>query len=282
MRKALLGILLFISFTHTFAARVFVSVLPLKYFVNRIGGDKVDVKVMVKAGQSPETYAPTPKQMALLEQTVIYYRIGVPFENVWLKKIRQINPNMKIIDLRKGIYLKKLVDGTDPHIWNSPKLVMHMAKTIRNSLIAIDSKNNQFYQSNYLAFRNDLVRLDTYIHAQLKHLQNRVFFVFHPAWGYFADAYGLKQIAIEKEGKQPGPRDIARIIDIAKRNRIRVIFVQPQFNKTQAQIIARSIQARIITVDALAEDYLHNMRRMANILGHACRGRFPCPPMCNE
>jgi zinc transport system substrate-binding protein len=251
--------------TQSIPIRVFVSILPIKYFVERVGGNNVDVSVMVRPGQSPETYAPTPQQMVGLSKAKIYYRIGVPFEDAWMKRIRRMNPSMQIVDLRKGITLRHLPVGIDPHIWTNPLLVVRMSETIRDSLINIDTKNSRVYEKNYSIFVNDLKKLDNYIRVKLKNLSSRTFLVFHPAWGYFADAYRLEQIAIEQEGKEAGPRDLENIAKIAKQKQIKVVFVQPQFNKTQAQAVANLIHAKIVVIDPLAENYLSNMYKVTDI-----------------
>jgi len=254
--------------TQNIPIRVFVSILPIKYFVERVGGDNVDVSVMVRPGQSPVTYAPTPRQMVRLSKAKIYYRTGVPFEDAWMKRIQRMNPSMQVIDLRKGITLRRFPIGTDPHIWTNPLLVMRMSETIRDSLIKVDAKNKRIYEKNYLVFVNDLKKLDNYIRFKLKNLSSRTILVFHPAWGYFADAYGLQQMAIEQEGKEAGPRDLENIAKVALQKHIKAIFVQPQFNKTQAQAIANLIHAKIVIIDPLAEDYLSNMYKVTNIFAN--------------
>jgi zinc transport system substrate-binding protein len=251
-------LLIFLPVLAMAEVNVFVSVLPLKYFVERVGGKRVDVSVMVGPGQSPETYAPTPKQMQQLTKTQIYYRVGVPFEIAWINKIKAINPRMQIIDLRSGIKLYP----SDPHIWTDPILVMQMAETIRDSLTKIDPAAKTIYQKNYIKFINDLKNLDQYIQAKLKNMPSHTFLVFHPAWGYFARQYGLEQIAIEKEGKEPGPQDLAKTISLAREKGIKLVIVQPQFSKSQAQMIASELGAKIVVLDPLAEDYLNNMQKV--------------------
>jgi zinc transport system substrate-binding protein len=266
--------------------KVFVSVLPLKYFVDRVGGDAVEVSVMVGPGRSPQTYEPTPRQMAELSRTQIYYRVGVPFEQVWIKRIADLNPHMRIVDLRKGIPLlyspahghgeegdhHEVKDQTgaaarkemDPHIWTNPRLVKIMAAHIRDTLAILAPDRKEEFAANYEAFAADLDRLDRYIRDRLKGVKHRKFLVFHPAWGYFAEAYGLQQVAIEAEGKEPGPRALAQIIDLARKDNIRTIFVQPQFSRTTAETVARAINGRVVAVDPLAEDYMENMRKAAD------------------
>ena len=267
MYKRIIGavILLLLPILAQAEVNVFVSVLPLKYFVDRIGGNRVNVSVMAGPGQSPETYAPTPQQMMMLSKTKIYYRIGVPFENTWIGKIAEINPNMQIVDLRSGIALLK---KGDPHIWTSPHLVMQMAKNIRDTLEQIDPRGRKIYEKNYIAFINDLKILDQYLRNNISHC---TFIVFHPAWGYFADNYGLQQIAIEKQGKQPGPKDLEKIIATARKQHVKLVIVQPQFSQAQAHMIANTIHAKIVVLDPLSEDYLNNMYKVADVFAHYAR-----------
>jgi zinc transport system substrate-binding protein len=260
---------------------VFVSILPQKYFVERVGGKHVAVSVMVGPGQSPETYEPTPNHLARLAKAHIYFGIGVEFEDVWIKRIAAANPSMRIIDMRGGIPPRELErsEGTrapaaqpelaDPHVWTSPPLVKIMAANIRDTLSQLDPAHRVAYGANYEAFAADLDRLDHDIRVLLENVSTRNFMVFHPAWGYFADTYGLKQIPIEAGGKEPGARTLAQVIDIGRRERVKVIFVQAQFSRRSAETIAQAIGARVVAVDPLAEDYMNNLRRVAREFAEA-------------
>jgi len=256
----------------------FVSILPQAYFVERVGGEQVDVSVLVGPGHSPATYEPTPKQMAELGKARLYFRIGVPFENVWMARISRANPNMKVIDTRRGIKLLPMKgydrDQTeqrhhdskvtkDPHIWLSLRLVKVQAQNICQALISEDPAHRAYYETNLRTFLHDLDKLDAEITEILKGLKARKFMVFHPAWGYFAHDYGLKQIPIEVEGKDPSARALAELIKYAKDEGIRVIFVQAQFSAKNAEAVARAIGGRIVRIDPLAKDYLYNIRKIA-------------------
>ena len=278
--------------------QIFTSVLPLKYFVERIGGERVAVQVMVGPGRSPATYEPKPRQMAALARTRLYYRVGVPFETVWITRIASLNPAMEIVDLREGLALRPLEDHhheeeveqrdehaghghdhghlhdhdheqhaeseeLDPHVWTDPNLVRQMAERIRATLSTADPAGAAVYQANYQVFVQDLAELDRFIRQQLAGVKARRFLVFHPSWGYFAAAYGLEQEAIEAAGKEPGPKALAKLIEQARKETIRVIFVQQQFSQATANTIARAIDGRVVAIDPLAEDYLANMRRTA-------------------
>ncbi|MBW2108755.1 MAG: zinc ABC transporter substrate-binding protein [Deltaproteobacteria bacterium] len=266
--------------------RVFVSIAPQAYFVKRIGADHVNVEVMVGPGQSPATYEPRPRQMAALGQASLYFRIGVPFESVWMERIAKANPHLCVIDTRHGITLLPIVPNNahrasarvnhahgmdDPHIWLSPRLVKIQAQNICDALIEQDRIHETDYRKNLKAFCKDLDALDATIAGLLRSLKDRTFLVFHPSWGYFARDYGLEQIAIETEGKPPSARALTRIIELAKQKNIRVIFVQKQFSKRSARAVAQAIKARVIEVDPLAQDYFDNMKRLAQTLAETLR-----------
>lgn len=269
---------------------VFVSILPQKYFVQQIGGKRVSVQVMVNPGANPATYEPKPAQMTALAKTSLYFSIGVPFENVWLKKIAAANPGMRVIHTDHEI-LKLTMDThhhfdgrersedrkeghqgiQDPHIWTSPPLVMIQARSILIALQTYDPSNSAFYESNYRRFINDLVDLDAEIRKILADKYGSSFLVFHPSWGYFARAYGLQQVAIEIEGKDPKPADLQYLISYARKKNIRAVFVQPQFSSKSAEIIARAIGARVLPADPLAADWAANLRNQALQLEAAAR-----------
>jgi zinc transport system substrate-binding protein len=256
---------------------VFVSILPQKYFVERVGGAQVAVSVMVGPGQSPETYEPTPRQMTALSDARLYFSIGVPFEDIWMKRILAANPALRQVPMQRGIALLPLAapngepGGTDPHVWTSPQRVKRMAASIRDALIEAEPGHRGEFESNYRAFIAQLDALDMEIRTILAPARGKSFMVFHPAWGYFAKDYGLQQIPIEAEGKEPGGRSLARVIDLGKRERIEVIFVQAQFSRRTAETIAAAIGARVVAVDPLAENYPQNLQRAARAFAAALK-----------
>lgn len=248
---------------------VFVSILPQKYFVERIGRERVAVAVMVGPGQSPATYEPTPRQMTALSRSQLYFSIGCAFEDTWMKRIQAANPALRVVPMQRGVAMLPLAGrggepgGTDPHTWTSPSRVKVMAATIRNALIEADAADRGEYESNYDAFIAELDALDRDIRAILAPLKGKPFLVSHPAWGYFANDYGLRQIPIEIEGKEPGARALARVIDLGRQEGVKLIFVQTQFSRRTAETVARAIGARVVAVDPLAEDYPENLLRVA-------------------
>jgi zinc transport system substrate-binding protein len=256
--------------------RAFVSVSPQRTFVRRIAGTQVQVEVLAQPGQDPHTYEPTPRQVTKLTQADFYVRIGVPFEDAWLPRIRAANPHMDVVDLRAGLDLSppggsKGQRDLDPHLWTSPLLVKRMGRYLCAYLSRRDPSGRAFYQAHYATFAADLERLDRDIRSTLAGLEQRSFMVFHPAWGAFAAAYGLTQIAIEQFGKEPGAKALGRLIDQARRQAIRVIFVQPQLDRKAARTLAAAIGGRVEVLDPLAEDYFANLRRVARRIAEARR-----------
>jgi zinc transport system substrate-binding protein len=251
--------------------KAIVSILPQEYFVKRVGGDYVEVQVLVPPGQSPETFEPTPRQMAALSVADIYFRIGLPFENQLVGKIAAANPRLKIVDTRDGITLHAediqhghgSASDMDPHIWLDPKLVEIQAANIARGLSEIDSTHRDVFERNLKEFQADLRRVDSLIAEVLAPLKGRTFYVFHPAYGYFGAAYGLKQKAVEVGGKEPGAKQLAELIDQAKKENVRIIFVQPQFSKASAETVAKAIGGAVVPLDPLAGNYLENLEKMA-------------------
>jgi len=299
---ALLALLLASNTGFSEPLQVFTSVLPIKTFVQKIGGEHVDVRAMVRPGFNPHTYDPTPQQISALAKTMLYVSTGVPFEKAWMKRIHSANPDMQILDARDGLTLRNMEahshgerdhhDGhddhadhkkhkehdkheqhdahdehaheQDPHVWVDPILVGKMIGNIRDKLSELDPGNAADYARNHDRFLAELKKLDQELNELLKPLPNRKFMVFHPAWGYFADRYQLIQVPIEHQGKEPGARRITALIEQAKQEKIKVIFVQPQFDKRQAGRVAQAIEGAVIAVDPLAVNYVENLRRVGH------------------
>ncbi len=261
---------------------IMVSILPQVDFVKRVGGDKVDINVMIPPGYSPATYEPSPKQMKDLQNTDIYFRVGhIPFEKIQILKMQNLNKKMKVIDTSQGITLRKLEShshgdensegehdegksGDDPHIWLSPKLVKKQVEYIYNTLVELDPNNKSYFTVNYNKFINDLDKLDAKLSKTFAPIKGKTVLVFHPAFGYLADDYGFEQKAIEIEGKEPSIAQIKNIIDEAKKDDVKVIFVQIQFSTKSAQAIAKEINGVVVQIDPLAKDYFDNLQNIAD------------------
>jgi len=258
--------------------RAFVSILPQASFVERVGGEHVAVEVLVGPGQSPHAYEPTPRQMAALAGSRVYFSIGVPFEKSLLGKLATMARDLRIVDTREGIPLRKMTDGhdegarhdhehpegtPDPHVWLNPRLAKLVAANIAKALKELDPQHAADYEANLKAFQADLDRVDARVAEALAPLRGKSFMVFHPAFGYFGDAYGLTQEAVEIEGKEPTARQLAALIEKAKARGVRVIFVQPQFSRAGAAAVASAIDGVVVPMDPLARNYIENLEVMA-------------------
>ncbi len=258
---------------------VTVSILPQKYFVERIGGDLVDVNVMVGPGMDPHTYEPQPAQMQSLATSKLYFSIGVEFEDAWLTKFQDTNPNLKFIDSGAGIEkIPMAAEGNhekgemDPHIWLSPTNVRSIAQIMATALSEADPQNNAIYQNNLNKFLQDIDALDEEIRASLDPLTSRKFITFHPSWGYFARDYNLEQISIEVGGNEPSASEMAALIDTAKKDDIHIIFAQPEFSTKAAETIATEINGQVILISPLAENWLENMKTITRSFSSALQG----------
>jgi zinc transport system substrate-binding protein len=256
---------------------VVVTVLPQHEFVERVGGDKVYITVMVPPGASPHTYEVTPAQMVQLSKARIYCKVGAPieFEIAWLDKLLAQNKDILVVDCSRGIDLIRSDDpdepGMDPHIWTSPRNAKLMVQNICAGLSQADPQNRTYYESNRDSYLKELDGLDTEMGALFKNAGSRTFIVYHPAWGYFARDYGLHQIGIEQEGKEPRAAYMSRLINEARRQDIKVIFVSPEFDSRNAEAIAREIGGRVIVIDPLAGNYLENMQKVATAFKEALK-----------
>ncbi len=275
---------------------IIVSILPQKAFVEAVGGDLVNVKELIPPGGSPATYEPKPSDLALVEKADIYFRIGhIPFEKSHADKFVGLNPNMKVVDTSVNVQLRHFGEheehsheheeneemhesheeeehdhaGVDPHIWLSPMQVKKQVDIIAQTLAQEDPANANTYNSNAEKFKNQLDALHTEIESQLGELKTDKLMVFHPAWGYFADEYGLEQIAIEQSGKEPTAQELQHIIEEAKEEEIKVIFVQSQFNKEIAESVAEEVGVVVVSINPLSEDYINNLRNVATTIAES-------------
>lgn len=263
--------------------RAFVSILPQAYFVERVGGEHVEVEVLVEPGQSPHSYEPTPKQMVKLAGAQVYFGIGVPFEKSLIAKIEKSHGNLKIVHTAEAVEPHAAAQGHehgrenhpehDPHIWLNPRLVKVIAASIARAFMDIDPAHAQDYEKNLTAFQGELDELDKRIAAILGPHRGKEFYVFHPAFGHFGEAYGLKQVAVEVEGKEPSAKQLAALIEKARREDVKVIFAEPQFARSSAEAVARATGARVETIDPLARDYLKNLEDIARKIRDALPGK---------
>lgn len=262
---------------------VITTIEPLAFLIEKIGGDKVSVSVMIPSHGNPHTYEPLPSQLKDLSQADLYVQVGsgIEFELSWLDKLLSMNKKMALCNAGKNIALIPLQErkfdhekinkddhdhdheGNDPHIWMSPKNVIVMTKNILDSLIAIDPGNEDFYTRNADQLIKQLTALIQEISSELSTLTYRTILVFHPAWGYFAKDFSLMQLAVESYGKEPTPKQLTEIIKETKEKNIKIIFASPQFSQKSANVIAQEIKGQVLLIDPLEKDYINNLKKAA-------------------
>jgi len=279
--KQLLALCLLLSTSLAFAKpNVIVSITPQKTFVQKIAKEMVNVTVMVAPGSSPHSYEPKPSQMIALSKADIYFTIGVEFEKVWLKKFESQNKNLPFVDISANVHKLAMSKhqhhkkheshetdnhiGFDPHTWLAPQNVAIMAQTIYENLIKISPQNAKEYKKNLETFLQEIKSTDKKIKTLLKDVPSHSkFMVFHPSWGYFANAYDLEQVAFEVEGKSPQPKEIIMIIEEAKEEKIKIIFTQPEFSDKSARIIAKEANITVEKISPLNPNWSQNLINMA-------------------
>ena len=263
------------------------TILPVEYFIEQIGSNSVEITTIVKANADPHSFEPKVSDMKKLENSDLFFAVGIEYEDVWLPKFSKTFPNLKVIKTQGNAHMPQDHDNHDghdhedeehhgdhdghdheefdTHIWLDPIMVKDQAKIIAQALSDEYPQNSQIYSQNLDKFNQEIDKLDSYIKDSLKDLKNRKFMVFHPSWGYFAKRYDLTQIAIESGGKEPKPAALARLIKRAKDENIKVVFISPGFSKKSAELIAKQTGAKLIEIDPLSKEWLEKKYKIADI-----------------
>ncbi len=256
---------------------VTVSILPQKYIVEKIAGDLVDVQVLVPPGASPSTYSLVPSQMKDLSRSKVWLRIGkIGFEDAWHEKIEQGNPDLKVFDtsrMAEWIAAEEEVHGDhvhlhgiDPHIWMSPEEVEQIAELTYQALADLYPDKSAAFNTNFEAFRSEIDVLDEDLIRQFDGLENRKFIIFHPALTYLARDYGLEQVSLEIDGKEPSAKHMSQLVKTAKDEGIRVVFIQKEFDQENARQLAEELDGEVVQIDPLNENWEEQIREIAEKL----------------
>lgn len=260
----------------TQAASIFVSVPPLIPVLKALDTDN-QVESLVTAGYSPATYSPTPRQLVALSNADIFVRSGLPYEAAWMSRIKAVNPSILVVDLRDGVDLLEHHhheghdehEDTDPHLWTDPVLIANQLDILAQALIKLTPDREQLIANNHLNYQQQLLNVDSQIRDLLAPYANNTFYVYHPAWSYFAKRYQLNQVSLERGGKDFGPHALEHVLEASRHNTHRVLFVQPQFDRRLAQRVADEIQGHVVTIDPLSEAYPMNLLDAATALKKA-------------
>ena len=240
---------------------VAVTIPPQAEFVEAVGGNRVQVTIMVPAGANPHTYEPKPSKLKEASTARMYAKVGtrIEFELEWLDKILSMSKRILLVDCSEGI---KVV-GSDPHIWLSPRNAKAMVQNIYEGLIQVDPSNKGHYARNKERYIQKLSELDKEITKALSRRKNREILVYHSEWAYFARDYNLEEVPIEKEGKEPSIRRVSTLIKQAKENNISKVFISPEFYTGSAKVIANEIGGEVVLVSTLQKNYVENMYHIA-------------------
>ncbi|MFH0965948.1 MAG: zinc ABC transporter substrate-binding protein [Planctomycetota bacterium] len=275
------------------AIRVLVSIPPQVFFVEKVGGRRVAARALVGPGQNPHTFEPTPREMTALADAALYFTIGIPFERKLVDRVRASNDRLRVVDSAKGVVFlvtesphkgeeeargdEHAHEGglPDPHIWLDPLRVKTIARNVATALSDADPDHASEYRANLETFERELDDLDARIARTLAGLAGREFYVFHPAWAYFAERYRLVEVSIETMGKEPGAKGLAERISEAKRKGVKAIFVQRQFSTKSARAIAEETGAELVMVDDLSARYIENLEDVAKKIAAALAGEAP-------
>ena len=279
--------------------QTFAGIAPVAWLVERIGGPCVRVEVLVPAGKDPHIFEPTPRQMIALSQARLFFRVGLPLEDRLLEHLcgAGVSPALAagtaapqngiaggpaqftVVDTAAGITKLASSDEdegqTDPHVWLSPPNLKTMAANVTAALCQADPRHEPVYQANLQTLDAELDALHHRIARSLAPYHGQAFYVFHPAFGYFADTYGLRQESVEIEGKLPTPRQVLGLITMARNDHVKIIFLQPQFNQQIAASIAQAIGGAVLPLDDLALDVVANLDDVAQKIAASNRERTP-------
>ncbi|TVQ09784.1 MAG: zinc ABC transporter substrate-binding protein [Bacteroidetes bacterium] len=253
-----------------------VSIAPMKYFVDRLTGEAIDVNIMVPQGASHGTYSPSAAQMQKLSDSELYIRIGyLGYEQAFIRRLKQLNPSMKEVNLSDGVELIRgeLIDhgdhvhegGIDPHIWMSPKVMLYLLPAIKNGLIEVYPHLEETIVTNYPSLLEDVERVHAEMETLTQTLGKRRFMIFHPALTYLARDYNLEQVSIEFEGKEPSPARLSRLIREASADKIPVIFIQEEYDVRNANLVAAETGAEVVTINPMEYNWVRSMEELMSI-----------------
>jgi zinc transport system substrate-binding protein len=256
-----------------------VSILPQKFLVEYLCGNHFKVNVLLPPGANHETFEPTPGDMRSFENAELYISTGLlDFERNWLSRFTDSGTGLTVINTSEGIPLlgghchnhsndhDHESAGSDPHIWLSPSALKLQASNIVKAITSIDSANKEDFSSNLVAFNHLMDSIDNRIRQILSGSEGKSVMIFHPALAYFARDYGLTQISIEEEGKEPSAIRIKELIELAREKNIRSILISKEFDVRHAEAIAKEINAKVLVFDPMAANWTENMIHLANLI----------------
>ena len=262
--------------------QIMVTIEPLRYFVNRIAGEAYTVETLVPEGTNPETYDPTPGQIVRLSESAIYFKAGrLGTEEMWKKSIAKTMKNGKIVDTSEGFEYEVAdthqfghTDGSghyhhsagDPHTWSSVEGARTIAANMKKAFISVYPADSALFEKNYRSLAATIDSVETIIAELFLPLKQHSFMTYHPSLTYFAREFELEQLPIESEGKEPSPRQLKALISEAREEGVRIIFIQREFDRRQAEAIAIEAGCRVVEIAPSAYDWPANMVKIAKYI----------------
>lgn len=251
-----------------------VSIEPLRYVVEAVAGDKYQVKTLMPQGASPETYEPTPRQMVALGESQLVFRMGsLGFEQTQLPRMMNSLTNVSLIDAAQGVPLivsthhhEGELESGDPHVWLSPQNLIAMARNVAETLSQHDKSNAAYYRQRVQRFEQQMKALDQELSKSLQGIKCRTFLIYHPALGYLAHQYGLQQLAVEHDGKEPSAAYMQQLITQCKKESVKVVFISKEHNGRSAERIAHELGAHVVTINPLDFDVPRQLKNIVNEL----------------
>ncbi len=271
--------------------RVAVSIPPMQEWVNRLAGDRVVVTLIMPPGSSPHAFEPSPRQLVELGKAQVWFSIGVDFEYSLKPKVRSMYPKLEIVDVTKNVQFRTLrpqeqeeehkadeenidpaLTNRDQHTWLGYSQAKAEIAVIRDTLMVLDPEGASLYKANYETYMKEIDIVFDSLKTKLAPLSGSKVFVYHPAFGYFLDTFDIVQVAVELGGKEPTQKDLVALVDLAKKEKAKVIFTQAQFSENAAKAVAGAIGAVVIPIDPLAADWLANVSRVGEAMLKAVPG----------
>ena len=263
-----------------------VSIAPYKYFVEKIAGDDFTVNIMVPAGANPHIYEPFPEQILGLRKSEAYISNGfMGFEMTWLDRFLEVNNSMKLLALSNNIdpiephdhhdhHHGEEAEIADPHYWVSPDCAKIMAQNLKEFLIALKPERREFYETNCAKLDSIIDNIDNEARQLFENCARRAFMIYHPNLGYLARYYNLEEISVEYEGKEPSPARLRYLINRARAENLKVIFVQKEYDVRNARTIANEIGAEVVIIDPLSEDWENATREIIELVYKSLTGNM--------
>ena len=251
---------------------IYVGLPPQRWLVQQLAGERVQTGLLLAPGQNPHTFEPSARQVKEFTAAQGFLMMGLPFERALVQKVKAINPGLRVIDMAAGVPRRMqhahasgekdddgCCEGADPHVWLTPAAMGIMASNTVQALLTFDPEGKDFYTARNAALQARLTRLDAELRVLLLPVRGGVLLTYHASWGYFADAYGLRQLVIEAEGRAPAARQLAALIDQASQAQVRKVFTEPPYDPRPSQTVANQIHAEVAVIDPLAEEWDANL-----------------------